>query len=159
MVLLYIIFFDTHRYLTLLGYFKIPPNTTKYFWGNTDPTFGGNLTHTQMEEVTMEMEEVTIEMDEVTIEMDEYAPPTRQTLPIRRVVCDPRAAWLLSAGRDDGSSMYENRREGGGEARETARGGADDAMEGRRAVEDGGPGGATEGGEGGQRRRGKIGDG
>ena len=36
--------FDTHRYLTLIGYFKIPPNTTKYFWGNTDPTFGGNLT-------------------------------------------------------------------------------------------------------------------
>ena len=33
---------DTHRYLTLIGYFKIPPSTTKYFGGNTDPTFGGN---------------------------------------------------------------------------------------------------------------------
>ena len=57
--------------------------------------------------------------------------------------------------------MYENQREGDGEARETVRGDADDAMEERRAVEDGGPGGATKGGEGGQRRRGKrkIGDG
>ena len=57
--------------------------------------------------------------------------------------------------------MYENQREGSGEARETARGGADDAMEGRRAVEGGGPGDATEGGEGGRRRRGKrkVGDG
>ena len=36
--------FDTHRYLTLLGYIKIPPNTTKYIWGNTYPTFGGNRT-------------------------------------------------------------------------------------------------------------------
>ena len=51
--------------------------------------------------------------------------------------------------------MYENQREGGGEAREAARGGADDAMEGRRAVEDGGPDDATGRGKGGQRRRGK----
>ena len=58
-------------------------------------------------------------------------------------------------GGQEDDYMYENQREGSGEARETARGGADDAMEGRRAVEGGGPGDATEGGEGGQRRRGK----
>ena len=46
---------------------------------------------------------------------------------------------------------YENQREGGGEARETVRGDADDAMGERRAVEDGGPGGATK--EGGGRAR------
>ena len=64
----------------------------------------------------------------------------------------------VQGGQEDD---YENQGEGGGEARETVRGDADDAMEERRAVEDGGPGGATKGGEGGQRRRGKrkIGDG
>ena len=64
-------------------------------------------------------------------------------------------------GGQEDDYMYENQREGSGEARETARGGADDAMEGRRAVEGGGPGDATEGGEGGRRRRGKrkVGDG
>ena len=41
-------------------------------------------------------------------------------------------------GGQEDDYMYENQREGSGEARETARGGADDAMEGRRAVEGGG---------------------
>ena len=50
--------------------------------------------------------------------------------------------------------MYKNQREGGGEARETVRDDADDAMEGRRAVEDGGPGDATGRGEGGHRGEG-----
>ena len=64
-------------------------------------------------------------------------------------------------GGQEDDYMYENQKEGSGEARETARGGADDAMEGRGAVEGGGPGDATEGGEGGRRRRGKrkVGDG
>ena len=43
--------------------------------------------------------------------------------------------------------MYENQREGGGEAREAARDDADDAMEGRRDVEDGGPRAARRKGE------------
>ena len=34
--------FDTHRYMTLLGYIKILQNTAKYTWGNTHPRFGGN---------------------------------------------------------------------------------------------------------------------
>ena len=42
--------FDTHRYLTLLGYIKIPSNTTKYIWGNTYPTFGGNRTQAPLKE-------------------------------------------------------------------------------------------------------------
>ena len=64
-------------------------------------------------------------------------------------------------GGQEEDYMYEDRREGSGEAGETARVGADDAMEGRGAVEGGGPGDATEGGEGGRRRRGKrkVGDG
>ena len=48
----------------------------------------------------------------------------------------------------DQEDDYENQREGGGEARETVRGDADDAMEERRAVEGGGPGGANERGRG-----------
>ena len=64
-------------------------------------------------------------------------------------------------GGQEDDYMYEDQREGSGEAGETARVGADDATEGRRAVEGGGPGDATEGGEGGRRRRGKrkVGDG
>ena len=34
--------YDTHRYMTLLGYIKIQQNTTKYICGNTYPRFGGN---------------------------------------------------------------------------------------------------------------------
>ena len=35
--------FDTHRYMTLLGYI-ILQNTTKHIWENTYLTFGGNRT-------------------------------------------------------------------------------------------------------------------
>ena len=61
----------------------------------------------------------------------------------------------MTGGSRGGEDDYENQREGGGEARETVRGDADDAMEKRRTIEDGRPGGATKGGEGGQRRRGE----
>ena len=70
------------------------------------------------------------------------------------------AAWQEAA-----AEMREEQENGlpsqGRTIRHKARDDADDAMEGRRDVEDGGPGGATKRGEGGQRRRGemKIGDG
>ena len=58
------------------------------------------------------------------------------------------------AGQEDD---YENQGEGGSEARETVRGDADDAMGERRAVEGGGPGGATKEGGGGRRGKGRKG--